>query len=198
MKKVLMFILGITMVLFMVGGVSGVTITAESNDPHVSATVSLIISNSYTVSIPSAFSISQSTGTGQDAIQGQVFNIPATKNLTVTVSSASFGQAPKSDDSGLYTQAWALVHDDGSSTDYLPYMIGSYNSDSTHIPDGLNGVSPIQNGDVVLDLPASSSDLKAPVYKYLHFKLVENDASYAGTYTDHLTFTVALTDTNSP
>ena len=191
-----MFVLGITMVLFMAGGVSGVTITEDSNNPTVSATVTLVISNSYTVSIPSSFTISQTTGTGQDAINGQVFNIPATKNLTVTVSSNSFGLAPKSPDVN-YDSAWALVHSDGGSIDYLPYLIGSYDSDSTHVPEGLE-VSPVLNNGVVLDIPASSSENDAPTYRYLHFKLVENDASYAGSYVDQLTFTVALTDNNDP
>lgn len=190
MKKILLFVLGITLLLSMAGGVSGVTITQDDSQ-SMSATVTLLISNSYTVSIPSAFSIAQSTGTGQDTINGQVFNIPATKNLTVTVSSDNFGLAPKSD-TEKYTQAWAMKYSDSDHDEYVPYMIGSYDSENDHIPGG--EVSPVQKGGVVLDLPASASDNALPTYKYLHFKLVHTDADYAGTYVDQLTFTVSLTD----
>ena len=190
MKKILLFVLGITLLLSMAGGVSGVTIT-QDDSPSMSATVKLSISNSYTITIPDSFTIYQNTGTGQDRIQGQVFKIPATKNLTVTVSSGNFGKAPKSE-TEKYSQAWAMKYSDSDHDEYVPYMIGSYDSENTHVPDG--EVSPVQKGGVVFDLPASAYADEQPTYKYLHFKLVHTDADYAGTYTDQLTFTVALTD----
>lgn len=185
MKKVLLFVLGMAMILSMVGGVAGVLTPSHQEQ---TATVSLTVNTDYQITIPSEFLIDSTTRMGDGQISVVMKSVPASKNLTVNVTSPNYGHDQ------THTNAWALYHESGDASEYSAYIMNVSDDYNDHLSSDMI-TSPIGNHGKIIDIPANQNEGGVPMTKYLHFRLI-GDTTYSGAYTDTLTFCVSLTDTD--
>lgn len=186
MKKVLMILIGAMLILSMAGFGSGADyhiITGEDYDEDQElgtpttqdVTVTLVISDSFTVSILPSFELDKNSNgvyVYNDVIRADVTLIQSNGYLNVYL-----------DGKNTANEKWYLA----AGENKLEYAVKLGTGPLDHIDDHESDPTVIKSGSCVLT--ASNGDPEDA--RYLHFKLLDS-VTATGTYTDILTFTVKI------
>ena len=183
------------LVLSFTGGVAGEPITADTTNQYQDATVQLILSDSYSVTIPALFDFqpdNQFTNTdgkthpytAHGTVNASVTRLSAGEKLNVTVSSNGYYDP----DNNYHWFIKATQNDDDDTNYYYKMTVGSsaFNSQSDSIT----------NGEEILEVPCPQTVTQPTSGSaVLHLWLTEVP-DHADEYRGQLTFTVNIESTS--
>lgn len=199
MKKILMLLLGAMLVLSMAGGVAAAVageqtpaINQDSLDSDGKAnqytTVTLALEQSFEVTLPANFDMTDDDNdgiyTGLAWVNATVHLLEYGKKLTVNATSENLDETGTVHQLGGSNNVWKLQL--GNERTYLEYVIRIGNA-GDHIDLGATNTW-YMSGQNIISRTSAGSDSVA-----MHFKLKSDiGTATVGTYTDTLTFTVAI------
>lgn len=198
MKNVFMLLLGAMFVLGMAGGVSAAiageqtpAITQEDlvdGKTTQQTTVTLALAQAFEVTLPANFDMTDDDNdgvyTGLAFVNATVHLLDSGKKLTVNVTSDNLAETGTTHTEGGSNNVWKLQL--GDTTTYLDYVI-RMGSVSDHVDLGSPNTW-LRSGQNIISRTIAGEESKA-----LHFKLKSDiGTATVGTYTDTLTFTVAV------
>ena len=201
MKNVFMLLLGAMLVLGMAGGVSAAI--AGEHTPAINqedlvdgkvtheTTVTLALAQAFEVTLPANFDMTDDDNdgvyTGLAFVNATVHLLDSGKKLTVNATSENLETTNTFHQLGGSNNVWKLQL--GETDTYLDYVIRIGNA-GDHIDLGATNTW-YMSGQNIISRTQAGSDSVA-----MHFKLKSDiGTATVGTYTDTLTFTVAIVNT---
>ena len=164
--------------------ISGEEFTSGSKSKDV--TVSLTVSEHFTVTIPDSFSFSSMESSHMGRVSADITTLGYGKNLTVYIQSTSYEEG---DD-----KKWYLTHTSPNVDETIMYGIKlDDNQNGTNHIEGADDPELLAQGSSVLSINKSSDPNDKT--QIIHFKpLITDKPSHTGRYEDRITFTVETTD----
>lgn len=197
MKKILLILVGLSLLLSLAGGVSAVANGPEITQDDYNAgnnngttKVTIAVGEFYSVTLPADFTLTLTDGkyNGRSEFEVEIIRLNPEHNLTLAVNSTNKVQVDEQ-------WHWNLLEVDGESLvpvnnpHKLPYRLG-WGLQGDHIGNTKNTEILATGGDVVF------IDTRVSIKSYYIHALVDKDIGdiQANSYQDTLKFTVNITD----
>ena len=193
MKKVLLILISLALFVSMTGAVSGeyftgtpISISGEASGYSEDVEVKLVISDSYTVTIPANFKIDgEDEYTAGAPVSATVTRLGADESLMLSISSTQY------DDN----DEWRLKSNhESDEKQYYRYIIGVNTDANEHSFMHGRQDSPVKNNDIILTYTPGQDT--GTMVKQIHILVLDKPTS-AAEYTDSLKFTVTIGETSS-
>lgn len=183
MKKYFMILLSAVLILSLVGVVSADDLTAEDiskGKDNTTAIVKLVVSDSYTVTLPSAFNFGYSNDAGTYTARSPVSVSIKTFDSAMVLNISVSGNTSVHD-----TKLWNLTCIEDNNMYVAYYYMTNVTGYDNHIEDVSTDARLVHNGGSILITNKTVSD------KYIHLRL-DGTPTHSGTYTETLTFKVNI------